>query len=110
MDAAAGIASTADIAGVNGPIMNLNAAVQKYLAVTGEFGQPMPLTAFGLDREQTEAMLAAWEEDYQLHRHMELIPAGPEGEKPTAQTSYVVGGIEYIGVVFRASIRNVIAS
>ena len=97
--------------------MNLNEAVQKYLAVTGEFGQPMPLTAFGLDRDATEAMLAAWEEDYQLHRHLELIPAGPGGEagegregplETAAQTRYFVGGIAYTGVVFRASIRGVI--
>ena len=100
--------------------MNLNAAVQKYLAVTGKFGRPMPLTAFGLDRDATEAMLAAWEEDYQLHRHLELIPAGPAGpggegregrEGPletAAQTRYFVGGIAYTGVVFRSSIRGVI--
>ena len=103
--------------GTIGPIMNLKAAVEKYLAVTGEFEQPMPLTAFGLDQNRTEAMLAAWEEDYQLHRHMELIPAGPmspgregrEGpEETAARTSYDVGGIAYTGVVFRASIRAVI--
>ena len=97
--------------------MNLNEAVEKYLAVTGEFGRPMPLTAFGLDQKDTEAMLAAWEEDYQLHRHLELIPAGSAGpeeegrEGPfatAAQTRYFVGGIAYTGVVFRASILAVI--
>ena len=94
--------------------MNLNEAVQKYLAVTGEFGRPMPLAAFGLDRSATEAMLAAWEEDYQLHRHMDLIPAGPEEptkkdrEGSAAQEKYFVGGVAYTGVVFRASIRGVI--
>jgi len=99
--------------------MNLTAAVQRYLAATGEFGIPMPLAAFGLDRNATEAMLAAWEEDYQLHRHMELIPAGPQGPKtvktatiegregPAGQERYFVGGIAYTGVVFRASIRSV---
>ena len=99
--------------------MNLKAAVEKYLAVTGAFDRPMPLTAFGLDQKDTEAMLAAWEEDYQLHRHMELIPAGPQGPKtvktatkegregPAGQERYFVGGIAYTGVVFRASIRSV---
>lgn len=104
--------------------MNLKTAVEKYLAVT-QFGQPMPLTAFGLDRNATEAMLAAWEEDYQLHRHMELIPAeptGPGGEnrenregregtlETAAQTRYFVAGIAYISIVFRASIRDIIGS
>ena len=94
--------------------MNLNAAVQKYLAMTGEFGRPMPLAAFGQDRDTTEAMLAAWEEDYQLHRHLELIlaePASPTKEGPletAAQTRYFVGGIAYTDIVFRSSIRAVI--
>jgi len=89
--------------------MNLNAAVQKYLAVTGAFGQPMPLTAFGLDREQTEAMLAAWEEDYQLHRHMELISAKEGPLEASTPARYFVGGIAYTGVVMQESIRTVIA-
>ena len=97
--------------------MNLKAAVEKYLAVTGEFDRPMPLTAFGLDQKDTEAMLAAWEEDYQLHRHLEMIlaePASPtsltreETPATAAQTRYFVGGIAYTGVVFRASILAVI--
>ncbi len=94
--------------------MNLPAAVEKYLTVAGEFGRPMPLAAFGLDRQATEAMLAAWEEDYQLHRHLELIPASAPSttaEDPSAsagETRYVVGGIAYAGIVFRSSIRSVI--
>ena len=90
------------------PIMNLKAAVEKYLAVAGEFGRPMPLTGFGLSREATEAMLAAWEEDYQLHRHLELIPAGDSSSEAAAEARYVVGGIAYAGIVFRSSIRTAI--
>ena len=88
--------------------MNLKSAVRKYLEVVGEFGRPMSLTEFGLSREATEAMLAAWEEDYQLHRHLELIPAsdGPPG--PVTEGTYLVGGLAYTGVVFRASIRDVV--
>lgn len=91
--------------------MNLKAAVEKYLAVAGAFGRPMPLSEFGLDRKTTEAMLAAWEEDYQLHRHLELIPASPgipTGED-LQQMSYFIGGIAYTGLVFRESVRSVIA-
>ncbi len=88
--------------------MNLRAAVEKYLAVAGDFGRHMPLSGFGLDPETTEAMIAAWEEDYQLHRHLELIPVGPGTEGPSAQARYVVGGIAYTGVIFRPSIRAII--
>jgi hypothetical protein len=88
--------------------MDLKAAVTKYLEVVGEFGRPMPLTEFGLSREATEAMVSAWEEDYQLHRHLELIPVsgGPAGE--TSESAFVVAGLAYSAVVFRSSIRSVI--
>lgn len=88
--------------------MNLRAAVEKYREVVGEFGQPMPLTEFGLSREATEAMVSAWEEDYQLHRHLELIPASGGRPESAAESSYIVGGLAYTGVVFRSSIRDVI--
>ncbi|MGH9782859.1 MAG: hypothetical protein ACRD88_01630 [Terriglobia bacterium] len=90
------------------PVMDLKAAVARYLEVVGEFGRHMPLAEFGLSREQTEAMVSAWEEDYQLHRHLELIPAtgGPAGQTP--EIAFVVAGLAYRAVVFRASIRAVI--
>jgi len=84
--------------------MNLKTAVEKYLEVVGEFGKPMPLADFGLSREATEAMVAAWEEDYQLHRHLELIPAAGLA----SESAYVVSGLAYSGVVFRPSIRDVL--
>ena len=88
--------------------MDLKAAVARYLEVVGDFGRPMPLTAFGLSREATETMVSAWEEDYQLHRHLELIPAaGGPGSQPS-ESAFVVAGMAYTAVVFRASIRSVI--
>ena len=88
--------------------MDLKTAVAKYLEVVGEFGRPMPLSEFGLSREATEGMVSAWEEDYQLHRHLELIPVtgGPAGE--TSESAFVVAGLAYSAVVFRSSIRSVI--
>ena len=83
--------------------MNLKAAVEKYLEVVGEFGRPMSLAELGLSREATEEMVAAWEEDYQLHRHLELIPAAGSA----SENAYVVGELAYTGVVFRPSIRDV---
>lgn len=88
--------------------MNLQAAVAKYLEVVGEFGRPMPLTEFGLSRKATEAMVAAWEEDYQLHRHLELIPASGDPSDSARESAYVVAGMAYTAVVFRPSIRDVI--
>jgi len=88
--------------------MDLKAAVGKYLEVVGKFGRPMALTEFGLTREATEVMVAAWEEDYQLHRHLELIPASEDPSGATSESAYVVAGLAYTAVVFRSSIRDVI--
>ena len=86
--------------------MNLKSAVEKYLEATGEFGRPMPLAQFGLSREETEAMLAAWEEDYHLHRHFELQPpaGGGSGEEPGA--AYNVQGLACAAIVFHESILH----
>ncbi|MBI4460189.1 MAG: hypothetical protein HY648_09050 [Acidobacteria bacterium] len=84
--------------------MRLEAAVEKYLDQVKEFHRPMPLSAFGLPQEELEAMLAAWEEDYQLHRHLELIPASAADDTPV----YWIGGVAYSAIVFRASIRHVL--
>jgi hypothetical protein len=88
--------------------MDLKTAVEKYLEVVGEFSRPMPLTEFGLSREETVAMVSAWEEDYQLHRHLELIPASEDPSGATSESAYVVAGLAYTAVVFRSSIRDVI--
>ena len=88
--------------------MDLQAAVAKYLGVVGDFGRPMPLSGFGLSREATEAMLEAWEEDYQLHRHLELIPGSESPSESARESPYVVAGLPYIAVVFRSSIRDII--
>jgi hypothetical protein len=87
--------------------MDLKTAVAKYLEVVGEFGRPMPLMGFGLSREKTERMVSAWEEDYQMHRHLELVPASG-GASETSQSAFVVAGLAYNSVVFRASIRDII--
>ena len=88
--------------------MDLQAAVAKYLGVVGDFGRPMPLSDFGLPREATEAMVGAWEEDYQLHRHLELIPASERPSESARESAYVVAGLSYAAVVFHSSIRDII--
>ena len=89
--------------------MDLKAAVEKYLAVVKEFGQPMPLAEFDLLQEELEALLASWEEDYQLHRHFELIPAANSvSRSPGEQKEYTVYGIAYTAIVFQPSIYGVL--
>ncbi len=74
-----------------------------------EFGQPMPLSRFGLPKEEVEAMVAVWDEDYHLHRHFVLLPAPLAGSSdPGAETSYSINGLSCTAIVFRESIRHVL--
>lgn len=84
--------------------MDLRAAVEKYREVVREFGRPMPLAQFGLPQEVIEAMVSAWDEDYHLHAHFELISAASGPEK---ETVYRINGRAYTAIVFRPSIRHV---
>ncbi len=99
--------------------MDLKAAVERYREVVKEFGQPMPLTRFGLPKEEIEAMVAGWDEDYHLHRHFVLIPSAPAGSDETMsdtksdtggntgkETSYSINGLSCTAIVFRESIRH----
>ena len=88
--------------------MELKDAVEKYLDVVKRFGRPMLLSQFGLAEKEMEAALSAWEEDYHLHRHFDLlddsmIPAGTAGEI----REYSVNGLAIVAIVFHQSIRHV---
>jgi hypothetical protein len=89
--------------------MELKDAVKKYLDVVKHFGQPMPLSEFGLAKEELESILSAWEEDYHLHRHFDLledsmIPAGASGEI----REYSVNGLAIVAIVFHQSVRHIL--
>ncbi|MBI3895691.1 MAG: hypothetical protein HY313_07140 [Acidobacteria bacterium] len=86
--------------------MELRAAVERYLEVVKEFHRPMLLSQFGLSKEEVEAMISSWEEDYQVHRHLELISVSATD---TSKIVYQVGGIPYTAIVFRESIRHVLS-
>ena len=83
--------------------MNVKDAVEKYLAVAGRFGEPMPLSQFGAPQDDVEIMLSAWDEDYHLHRHFELLPASgmSQGAVP-----YRINGSLYSAIIIRESIRE----
>ena len=88
--------------------MELKAAVERYLDVVKEFDLPMPLSRLGLSNEELEAMVSAWDEDYHLHRHFELISPSiaPPGIGVDA-TVYLINGLPYSAIVFKESIRHV---
>lgn len=88
--------------------MELRAAVERYLEVVKEFSRPMPLSSFGLSKEELETMVSAWDEDYHLHRHMELIAASTASPGVQEATQYLINGLPYSAIVFKESIRHVL--
>ncbi len=89
--------------------MDLKTAVERYREAVKEFGQPMPLSRFGLPKKEIEAMVAVWDEDYHLHRHFVLLPAPQAGSgESEEETSYSINGLSCTAIVFRESIRHVL--
>jgi hypothetical protein len=58
--------------------MTLREVVERYRALAEGFGKPVALKAFGLEREETEHLFGAFDEDYHISRffHFTLDPAG----------------------------------
>lgn len=50
--------------------MNLRELVEKYRALAGGFGKPLPLIAFGLARPEAERLFSAFDEDYHISRFL----------------------------------------
>ena len=50
-------------------------------------------------------VFAAWEEDYHLHRHFELLPSS---QVAAGQPTYLINGTAYSTILFRDTIRDVL--
>jgi hypothetical protein len=81
--------------------LDLKTAVDQYLRNVHEFGRPMPLISFDASKQELESSLSAWDEDYHLHRHFELLSGSPaDGEQ------FVVNGVPYSAIIFLTSVRD----
>ena len=90
--------------------MELKNAVEKYLEFTGNFGRPMPLGRFGVSKQEMEATLSAWDEDYHLNRHFELISSPAPARRGAGDSvAYLINGLVYNAIVFKETIRDVLA-
>ena len=67
--------------------MNLRELVEKYRALAGGFGRPLPLAAFGLARPEAERLFGALDEDYLINRFLRfsLDPALEHAPEKTYQ-------------------------
>ena len=54
------------------PMMSLQELVEKYKALAGDFGKPVALSAFALNRAETESLFSSYDEDYHISRFFHL--------------------------------------
>ena len=90
--------------------MDLSTIVKKYLELAGQFGRPVHLSKFGLSREDTEKVISALDEDYQISRYLLL-----SRERDEELTSYpqdvrviVISGFEVSHLTFHADIQKLL--
>ena len=80
--------------------MNLRGIVEKYLAIAGGYGRSAALADFGLDRDQTELVFAAFDEDYHISRYFHF--------SRVSGTAYTINGFEHTHVSIDAQIQEVL--
>jgi hypothetical protein len=90
--------------------MDLIAAVKKYVEVTGRFGEPMPLSQFGVSKAETEKTICAWDEDYQINRYLLLSRARDEelASFPPDLRVFLINGYECTHLSFRPDIQKLL--
>jgi hypothetical protein len=54
-------------------MLPLRELVQRYRALAGEFGTPVPLTAFEISRAETEQFFSNYDEDYHISRFFHFL-------------------------------------
>jgi hypothetical protein len=90
--------------------MNLAAGVKRYLDVAGGFDRPLHLSQLGLDKAETERIVSAWDEDYQISRYM-LLSREREEELaafPPDQRVYLINGFECTHLIFHPDIQTLL--
>jgi hypothetical protein len=82
------------------PLMPLPELVRLYRSLTGEFGQPVALSAFGLTKVETERLFSGYDEDYHISRFFQFSEAG--GEK------FSINGVPATHVSLDAEIESIL--
>jgi hypothetical protein len=90
--------------------MDLRGLAENYVVLAGGFGQPVALSRLGVPRAELERSLSAWEDDYQLSRHFELLPvSGDPSNNFGVPETYQVNGQSYTAIIMKESVRDVLS-
>ncbi len=79
---------------------NLRELVERYLALTGNFGQPLPLSSFPLNDQEITRLFDSFDEDYHISRYLHF--------SRLSGTSYKVGGEDCTHVSIDAAIKEIL--
>jgi hypothetical protein len=73
-------------------MMSLREVVERYAMLAGSFGNPVALSAFDLNEQETETLFSAFDEDYHISRFLYFSHA--DGQ------SYSISGedVTHVGV------------
>ena len=90
--------------------MDLATLVKKYLELAGGFGRSVHLSELGLSKEETERIVSAFDEDYQISRYMLLSRERDEAlaTYPAESRLYRINDIEVSHVSFEAGIEKLL--
>ncbi len=84
--------------------------VKKYTEISAGFGGAVHLSQFGLSKAETEKLVSAFDDDYQISRYM-VLSRQPDEElvsyAPEARV-YIVNGFEVSHVSISSEIRKVL--
>ncbi len=82
------------------PMMSLQELYRLYTTIAAKPGEPVPLSAFKLPREEMEKLFSIFDEDYHISRFFHFSEAG--GEK------YLIDGENVTHVAIDAEISSIL--
>jgi hypothetical protein len=88
------------------PVLNLRDVVETYRNLAGDFGRSVPLADFRLNREETESLFGAFDEDYHISRffHFTLAPDA----KRTPERVFQINGFPQSHVSLDSEIATIL--
>ena len=82
------------------PMMSLQELYRVYATIAAKPGEPVPLSAFKLPREETEKLFSVFDEDYHISRFFHFSEAGGE--------EYLIDGENVTHVAIDAEISSIL--
>ena len=86
--------------------LSLRDVVEKYRQLSGGFGKPLALAAFGLSVDETERVFGIFDEDYHISRFFHFSTQPAAGER--AARTYTINGFPQSHVALDAEIESIL--